>query len=124
MKKILKANCEQLHLLESALMGTGCMSLVARGDNVKLWEVQTQFKPIVTIRKYELICRETWPVSLTFEFHDNEGYGHLLTNRKGIEILKSLMPDTFAPVSLEDDGKQEETEIDVKPYTKFKPKPA
>ena len=122
MKKILKANWEQMHLLESAFLATGKMYLVARGDNIPLFKVQEKFDPIVTVRKYELMCRDIMPVTLAFEYHDNDGYGCLQTNARGIKVLKSMMPDTFENVP--DDDERSEVEIDVKSYTKFKPKPA
>jgi hypothetical protein len=123
MKKILKANWEQLHLLESAFLSTGKMTLVMRGGNQALFKLQEKYDPVVTVRKYELLCRDLMPVSLTFEYHENEGYGFLQTNGRGIRVLKSMMPDTFGNVS-EDENERTEQDIEVKPYTKFKPEPA
>lgn len=120
MKKIIKANWEQLHILESAFLSTGKMTLVARGDNIPLFKVQEKFDPIITIRKYELLCRDIMPVIMVFEFHDNEGFGYLQTNARGVKVLKSMMPDTFGEIS-EDENERTEVQIEVKPYTKFKP---
>lgn len=123
MKKILKANWEQLHLLESAFLSTGKMTLVLRGGNQPLFKLQEKYEPVVTIRKYELLCRDLLPVSLTFEYHENDGYGFLQTNGRGVKVLKSLMPDTFGNVP-EDENEKTEMELEVKPYTKFKPETA
>lgn len=97
--KILKANCEQMALVESMLRATGCMYIVSRGDNYRLWEIQREFKPVVEIREFELLARGIFPVKLKFEYVKLENQARLSTNRAGLEKLKELMPDVFGAIS-------------------------
>ncbi|MFA5049088.1 MAG: hypothetical protein WC516_08745 [Patescibacteria group bacterium] len=116
---IIKQSCDQIALIESALYGTGCMARIAPvGTNTRVFEVQKEFKPVVFTNDYELQCKQGFvPVRLSFHYNQNDNRGEIITNRKGIERLQELMPDTFGQIK---DG-IDEVEIEVKPYTKFKP---
>jgi hypothetical protein len=120
--KILKANCEQIALIESALYGTGWMMRVAPiGSNVRTMEVQTEFKSVCFTNDYELQCKHgLFPVKLEFHYNLNDSYAHISTNRKGLDRLREIFPDTFAKIEAkEDDKKDEQITIEVKPHTKL-----
>jgi hypothetical protein len=88
------------------------------GTNTKLFEIQRDFKPVLFINQYELAVRGGLAgVRLTFEYNLNENRASIKTNRKGIEVLKEIMPETFKDIK-EDMG--EEIELNVKTYTKLK----
>lgn len=121
--KILKANCEQIALIESMLMGTGWMMRVEPvGTTTRLFECQEGFQPVCFINNYELLAQHgILPVRLKFEYNINDKVGYIRTSRKGIDRLKEIFPDTFERINMSDDDKKvEEAEFEVKPYTKLK----
>jgi hypothetical protein len=121
--KILKANCEQIALIESMLYGTGWMTKVASsGSNIRTFEVQTEFRPVCFTNDFELQCRQgLFPVKLEFHYNLTENFAHICTNRKGIDRLKEIFPDTFAKIEMSDEERNdEEIPIEVKPHTTLK----
>jgi hypothetical protein len=79
----------------------------------------------VVIREYELMTRDLVPIKLTFELHEEDDeMSRISTNRKGLNRLKEMMPETFGAIKDDDDGKIQEINIEVKPYSKLQPKTA
>lgn len=117
---IIRQSCDQIALIESALCGTGCMMKVApTGSSTKVFEVQKEFKPVIFVQEYELQARSGFvPVKLKFKYEMTKNVGYILTNRRGIDRLKEIMPETFNQVV---ESKEEEVTIEVKPYSKLKP---
>ncbi len=121
--KLLKANCEQIALLESMLGSTGkLMRVQPVSTNTRIFEEQQEFKPVMFVNHCELHVRgDILGIRVDFEYHVNENMAFIRTNRKGIETLKEIFPDTFAKIELiKDDKKEEEIPIEVKPYTTLK----
>jgi hypothetical protein len=120
----IKQSCDQIALIESALYGTGCMMKVAPTHTpVRVFEVQKEFKPVIFINEYELQARNgLFPVKLQFKYDINGNIGYIITNRKGLDRLKEIMPETFNSISVE--SKEEEVTVEVRPYTKYQPKTA
>ena len=121
--KLLRANCEQIALLQAMLAATGnwCRILPV-SSSTRTFEVQKEFKAVVFAEHGELQCRNgILPVRVDFEYHVNENVAFIRTNRKGIEVLKEIFPDTFEKIELlKDEKKEEEIPIEVKPFTTYK----
>ena len=104
--KVLKASCEQIGFVESLLRSRDGVYLVARGDNVKLWRVQREFEPVVTIREYEVATRGFFPVTVKFEYIITENRASMNMSRKGLDRLKEILPELFGKVG-EQEGEEE-----------------
>lgn len=104
--KVLKASCEQIGFVESLVRSRDGVYLVARGDNVKLWRVQREFEPVVTIREYEVATRGYWPVTVKFEYAVSENRASMNMSRKGLDRLKEILPEVFGKVG-EQEGEEE-----------------
>ena len=104
--KVLKASCEQIGFVESLLRSRDGVYLVARGDNVKLWRVQREFEPVVTIREYEVATRGFFPVTVKFEYVITENRASMNMSRKGLDRLKEILPELFGKVG-EQEGEEE-----------------
>ena len=119
--KILKANCEQIAMIESMLMGTGQMMRVEPvSTTTRLFECQEEFQPVCFVNNYELQARHgILPVRLKFEYNINDKVGYIRTSRKGIDRLKEIFPETFDRIVMSDDDKKvEEASFEVKPKLK------
>ena len=106
MPKILENNCQVIGYIESLIRSQPSVYLVARGDNVHLWQVQQDFEPIVTVREYEVPTRGIWPVRIRFEYKMIDNNAVLKVNRKGLDRLKELLPDVFESVSNDEESRE------------------
>ena len=100
--KVLKNSCEQIGFVESLVRCRDGVYLVARGDNVKLWRVQREFEPVVTIREYEVATRGFFPVTVKFEYNMLENRASMNLSRKGLDRLKEILPEVFGKVGNQD----------------------
>lgn len=120
--KILKGNCEMIALMEAALYGTGKLMRIAPvGTNTRTFEIQREFKPVVFVNSFELVLRDgLHAVKMDFDYNLSENVARIHTTRRGIDVLQEIFPDTFSRIKgFEDDKKEEERDIEVKPYTKL-----
>ena len=122
MLKIIRGNCQQIALIEAMMFSGGNMYKVEdRSENVPLWEVQTQFKPVIRLTKYELFNSNIFkfPIRVHFRFNNLDDKGDIQTNQEGIRLLKEVYPLIFTGQT-EEESNKDEIDLNVKYPTKSK----